>query len=145
MIKNCINTLELVFQVWGGCRRDYDSAGSVVFLYYLKALVWFTLKQLRHKCDLYSKQHLILYFPELNNRMNLSNRNMFQIFYFLLSTNTKACIPSYLMIFVWVIARVAVLFGIDSTSNAIEIAWGEAECYLLANSRPAFKKNHLQL
>ena len=35
----------------------------------------------------WTKQHLILYFPELNNRMNLSSRNMFRksfIFYFLL-------------------------------------------------------------
>ncbi len=38
---------------------------------------------------------------------------------------------------VWVIARVTVLFGINSMSNAIEIAQGEAECLLsLANCRP---------
>ena len=34
----------------------------------------------------WTKQHLILYFPELNTRINLFIRNMFQIFilYFLL-------------------------------------------------------------
>ncbi len=27
-----MNTLELVLQVWGGCKRDYDSEGLVVSL-----------------------------------------------------------------------------------------------------------------
>jgi len=35
------------------------------------------------------------------------------------------------MVYSGLIARVAVVFGINSTSNAIEIVRGEAECYLL--------------
>ena len=57
-IQDCINTLELVLQVCGGCRCDYDSL-------------------LLEGAGLYFN----------NNRMNLSNRNMFRkcfIFYFIL-------------------------------------------------------------
>ena len=55
-IQNFINPLGLVLQVHvcGGCRHDNDSAGSVVLLYYLRVLIWFTLKQLRRKYALYS-------------------------------------------------------------------------------------------
>ena len=38
-------------------------------------------------------------------------------------------VGTHTLLFVWVIARVTVLFGIKSASNVIEIARGESECY----------------
>ncbi len=92
-----------------GCLYVIMIQRSVVFLYYWTVLVGFTFSNLPfihiHSVNLtaafhnrrwsfyyiimpaWTKQHLILYFPELNTRMNLSSRNMVQIFY---STNTKA-------------------------------------------------------